>query len=359
MLSAIPATVGAPAPAVFNVRAFGARGNGISNDEAAITRAADALAAHGSGTLLFPTGIYRDATPGTAVRFDGISNLTIRFLGGSTLLMDNLTAGLGTGDGILIQGHSSNDAVIGAHVKWKKVPAQRGFGFGIEFRGYPSDAQTIENAVVRNAIIKAAPQAGTIFMGCSDVTVQNFTAINTLADGLHFNACRRVTASNITGRNTGDDTLAFVTYAGATSGAGPFSEPALGEWSDSNSTATHVRSIDSHANGCRITGDLNVSISNLNVVNAIGAGIEIDSTIANGSTYSWTSGASRGFAVNGVTVRGCKHAVLVNVGNGSRASDPAFWQFDGSVKNVVARRTRSVAVSVSPSALGVVVSAIK
>ncbi len=344
-----------PTPVIFNVKSYGATGNGVTNDEAAITAAAKALSAHGSGTLLFPAGTYRDATPGSAVRFDGISNLTVEFDGGATLLMDNLKSGSGTGNGILIQGHASNDSVIGAHIKWKTLPSVRSFGFGIEFKGYPSDAKTIENASVENVTIEGAPQAGTIFMGCSDVNVENYTAMNTLADGLHFNACRHVTADHITGVNTGDDTLAFVTYYGPTTATAPYSEPSLGEWSDSNSTATNITSTNSHANGCRISGVLNVSVSNLTVINAIGSGVEIGSSIANGTTFSWTIGGSKGVTVDGLNVTGCYHAVLLEVSDAAGNTDPTFWAFGGTVSNVVAQGTRSTPVTITPGATGLVI----
>ncbi len=354
--SCSPATAVA---AVFDVRAFGAVGDGVADDGSAIQSAAKALSANRSGTLLFPAGIYRHATPGTAARFDNVSNLTVQFDAGAMLLMDNLRDGLGTGNGILIQGRARNIAVLNAHVKWKTFPSQRGFGFGIELRGYPSESQQIGDVVVRNVTVEGAPQAGAVFMGCSDVSVGNFTAVNTLADGLHFNACRRVRADDITGINTGDDTLAFVTYYGPTTGKGPFSEPSLGAWSNSDSIAANIRSTNSRSNGCRIAGSLNVSVSNLIVTNAIGSAIEISSSVSNGSSYKQTIAASRGVAVDGMTVEGCKHAVLVHVGNADGNSDPAFWHFDGYAKNVVARNTRSKQICITAGAVGLFVAPTK
>jgi len=43
---------------VFNVKTYGATGNGVTDDTAAINAAITALAASGGGTLYFPTGIY-------------------------------------------------------------------------------------------------------------------------------------------------------------------------------------------------------------------------------------------------------------------------------------------------------------
>lgn len=229
----------------------------------------------------------------------------------------------------------------------------------MEFRGYPSDDKTIEKIVLKDILVEGAAQAGTVFMGCSNISVKNYTVKNTLADGIHFNACRHIHAEDITGVNTGDDTLAIVTYTGPTVGKGPFAIPKLGEWCDNDTKATNISSTDSHSNGCRITGDMDVTVSNLTVVNATGAGIEIDSTVANGTTYKYTSCSSRGVAVDGVNVTGCKHAVLVHVGNPADMTDPAYWHFDGYVKHVVAHGTRSKAISITAGASGLAVDPIK
>ena len=47
---------GAAAPATFNVRQFGATGDGRTVDTPAVNRAIDAVAAAGGGMLIFPAG---------------------------------------------------------------------------------------------------------------------------------------------------------------------------------------------------------------------------------------------------------------------------------------------------------------
>ena len=51
----------AAAPYVADVTAFGAKGDGVTRDTAAIAAAVAAVAAHGGGVLLFPTGTYLTA----------------------------------------------------------------------------------------------------------------------------------------------------------------------------------------------------------------------------------------------------------------------------------------------------------
>ena len=61
----VGAAIGLPTPASaapladFNVRDYGATGNGSSNDTPAIQRAIDAASAAGGGTVLFPSGTYQ------------------------------------------------------------------------------------------------------------------------------------------------------------------------------------------------------------------------------------------------------------------------------------------------------------
>ena len=93
-------------PQRFDVRAFGAVGDGIADDQPALIRAANAVAQNHGGVLYFPLGVYRCARqPGAqnGIEFLGISNVTILFDPGAVLLMDNLDPKTGAGD----RGHQS------------------------------------------------------------------------------------------------------------------------------------------------------------------------------------------------------------------------------------------------------------
>ena len=64
---------------VFDVKAFGAKGDGKTPDRAAINKAIEAASAAGGGTVYFPAGTY--VTGSIRLR----SNLTLQFEPGSTL----------------------------------------------------------------------------------------------------------------------------------------------------------------------------------------------------------------------------------------------------------------------------------
>ena len=79
LLTAAPAAL-AQAPAVFNVKDYGAVGNGVTLDRESINKAIGACAKAGGGTVYFPAGTYLTGT----VRLE--SNVTLWIASGATLL---------------------------------------------------------------------------------------------------------------------------------------------------------------------------------------------------------------------------------------------------------------------------------
>src|SRR5947207_5332154 len=65
----LPPTLAAGTVTVFNVKDYGATGNGTTDDGVAITSAANAMVAAGGGTLYFPPGTYKIYSTGTTYRY--------------------------------------------------------------------------------------------------------------------------------------------------------------------------------------------------------------------------------------------------------------------------------------------------
>lgn len=78
-----------PAPLAYDVRAYGAAGDGQRFDTEAINRAIEAAAAAGGGTVTFPAGIY----PSFSIRLK--SHITLHLDPGATLLAATPVAGQG------------------------------------------------------------------------------------------------------------------------------------------------------------------------------------------------------------------------------------------------------------------------
>ncbi|MHA0286131.1 glycosyl hydrolase family 28-related protein [Mycobacterium sp. C3-094] len=329
-----------------NVKDYGAVGDGVTDDSAAL-KAAEAAMTSGS-TLYFPEGNYRFAQQNpaghAAILLKGLSDVTVEFAPGARLLMDNLDAsGHGTSHGIRIEGAAANITLLNPDIEWVTRPSARSFGDGISVLGWPSDSPppsgwsgstgTVQNVSVINGRVENAPQAGAVFMGCSDVTVTDFTAVGTLADGLHFNANRRVTVDGLTATNTGDDGLAFVTYYDPTQPwtygptDGPFNQAGLGEWNNGGSVATHITVTGGRANGFRVQGGYDITISDVTVTDKE-FGFHVNSAIASGPG-DWTSIASQNIDISDVTISGAQTGIVLATNNIDGTEDSKWWDFSG------------------------------
>lgn len=351
-----------------NVRDYGAVGDGVTDDSAALKAAEAALTS--GGTLYLPEGNYRFAQQNpngnAAILLKGLSDVTVEFAPGARLLMDNLDAnGHGTSHGIRVEGAAANVTLLNPDIVWVTRPSARSFGDGISVLGWPSDSPpssgwsgstgTVQNVSVVNGRVENAPQAGAVFMGCSDVTVTDFTALGTLADGLHFNANRHVTVDGLTATDTGDDGLAFVTYYdpsqpwtyGPTDG--PFNQAGLGEWNNGGSVASHITVTGGRANGFRVQGGYDITISDVTVTDKE-FGFQVNSAIATGPG-DWTSIASRNIDISGVTISGAQTGVVLATNNIDGTEDSKWWDFSGvTISDVTIRGSKNWSLAVETPA---------
>lgn len=336
---------------IINVQSYGATGDGVTDDSAAIQDAVADLA--DNTAIYFPPGIYRfaDTTPagGGAVVVNGLDNVSVLFDPGAELLMDNLSSGDGTGPAVFVKGAASNIWVENARVRWASTP-NRSNGDGFRFVGYPSDSAPpggwagstgkLQNLHLINCTAVNTPQTGAVFMGCSDIRVVNFRAESTKADALHFNACRRVNVLGHTAVSPGDDGLAFVTYYHASTiwqdaNNGPFNQPSLGAWNNTDSQAFGFVGYGGSTNGIRVAGALNVTFGSISLAHfASDSGIKIDAAIANGSSILWTYLASVGIVISNAKLTACNQGVQVITQNITSASNSMYWLFGVMFSNV-------------------------
>jgi hypothetical protein len=324
---------------------YGALGDDV-DDSAAIEAAVAALTA--GDTLYFPPGKYRYTTVspanGAAIYLNAVSNVTIWFAPGAELLMDNLSGGEGTSHGIFIKGACENVRLVNVRVRWRTAPSTRSTGDGFHVLGYPKESGvtagwtgstgTCADVALINCEAIDCPQTGAIFMGCDRPRVSNFFVKDCLADGIHFNACRAPRMTGLTAENTGDDGLAFVTYYGATDAPtsdiytgqnGPFSQLTLNEWCNGTAQASGITVREGSANGVRIAGMYQGSLSGVSVTGK-SSGIIADSGEAGGS-FDWTYLASRGCSVTGAAIDDCSTGLFVRVYNSDSADDEKFWRY--------------------------------
>ena len=333
-----------------NVKDAGAAGNGTTDDSRAIRKAVASINKNKSGKLFFPKGAYLFKSNGTAMLFKGVSNVSVKFDKDAVLLIDNLKAGgRGNGHGILFKDPGKNITLENITLQWKVKPKYRSNGDGIRFDGYPSPEKTISNIIMSNCRVINAPQTGAIFHGCSDVTVKNFRPEHTKADGLHFNACRKVKIDGVTGLDTGDDTLALVTYYHPTKiGAyresnPPFNQLSLGEWNNTGSTAMNISSSGGRANGIRVAGGKDITISNVSVKSKGFSGIQIDAAkkTTTNRAVGWSYLASKNIRINNVKVLDCPVGFIVRTLNILPDEPDHLWRHSVAVTNLDIKNCRN------------------
>jgi len=99
--------LGAADPNIFNVRDFGAVGDGSTDDSSAVSSAFDALATNGSGCVYFPTGRYLIKSTVTVANADHIGPFSVRGVGPSSVLL------WPTDEDLLVFDTSSKDTQVG------------------------------------------------------------------------------------------------------------------------------------------------------------------------------------------------------------------------------------------------------
>lgn len=351
-------------PPSINVRDYGARGDGKTDDSAAIQAAATALQA--GDTLYFPNGKYRFAEqyPGgeAAIAITGISNVTVKFDSDAELVMDNIDEeeATGTSHGVLIRGPSSRIELHNVKIRWvSRAPRSLGDGIRIvgcptglssALRGWVGPPAPVSNVRLSNCEVRSSPQAGVIFVGASDIEVTNLQTHDTAADGLHFNACRRASVSRHSATGNGDDGLALVTeYSDAPTfsrEAQTFAFPGLTDWSNADFEIADVRVSGGRANGVRLSGANRVSLRRVDVRDKrSGVGVMIDSTAQITSESEWLNVASRDVRLEGITVADCEMGVQL-LGRPDLKGDNRFTAFDVSVNDVNIRNCTNWAVRV-------------
>ncbi|MDT5214314.1 MAG: hypothetical protein QOK18_2553 [Mycobacterium sp.] len=332
----------------IDVRDFGARGDGVTDDSQAIQDAVAAL--RSNGKLHFPRGTYRFAQRrplgAAAIVIAGVSDVDIEFEPGAELLMDNLdpTSHTGTSHGLLVRGPASRISLRNVNIRWA-AGAKRSLGDGIRVVGCPASGAVtpsgwsgprapVTGITLSDCVVRASPQAGAIMLGVSDITVTGLRVADTGADGLHFNACRRARIDDYGAVNTGDDGLALVTYFARRfsfdSAAHTFSFPALNDWSNADFAIGDVSVVGGRANGVRIAGANRVTVGGLRVVGVrSGSAVMLDSAEP-GTDVGWNYVASRAVRVDDVSATSCDTGIHLLARPGG-PGDQRFTDFDVQV----------------------------
>jgi hypothetical protein len=179
-----------------SVTSFGAVGDGVSDDTAAIQRALDSLPE--GGTLAFPAGSTFRHTAVLTVGRPGV-----RLTGGGTLLAtsEQASAVLLRNNNIRVDNLTLRMASTSRRwVEYEKMKLRLGPYSGIR---------------VTDVLIDGSAAAGVYIGGARNFSLSRVTVRNTRADAVHITEGASLgTVSDVVVRNSGDDGIAIVSYAG-------------------------------------------------------------------------------------------------------------------------------------------------
>ncbi len=210
----------------YDVRAFGAKGDGRTIDTPAINQAIDAAANAGGGTVVFPAGTY------LCYSIHLKSHVSLFLADGSTILAADTPAdgssafdlaepnkqwekyqdyGHGHWHNSLIWGETLNNlSIYGPGLIWGKG-LSRGEAWGpvAENPGVANKAIALKNChnvLLRDFSILHGGHFAILATGVDNLTIDNLT-IDTQRDGIDVDCCRNVRISNCSVNSPWDDAI--------------------------------------------------------------------------------------------------------------------------------------------------------
>jgi parallel beta-helix repeat protein len=278
----------------FDVRAFGAVGDGSANDTAAINAAITAAATLG-GTVFFPAGTYKtdQLAPPSGTIFDGVGTID---------LIDDGTAASQT---IYLNG-VTNVCIRNLTIKQSNATGRTGV-YGL----IRADGATVVR--IEGVTLDKSSPTGIHLINCQDVLVQSCRLTNQYADGI--NVTRASKRIRILGNHIsapGDDAIGIVSYLDAPTNYAACEDIVI--------KGNHVNG--GSGRGIAIVGGRQVVVTANSVRGTNGSGINVsydpsltryprDIVIASNELYD-VGKQSSGIDNSGLYLVGCRHVSAAN-----------------------------------------------
>jgi hypothetical protein len=306
----------------FNVRDFGATGDGRTNDTVAINKTIDQSNGSGGGDVIFPAGTY------LAASIHLKSN--VRFL----LDQDAVITGAKSGydapepngfeqyqdfghshfhDALMWGDNIENFAIVGGRVNGGHIveadPDNRDIGDKL------ISIKNSRNLLFQNITHETGGHFVYLLNDCENITMANVT-VKKSRDGVNFVGCRNVQLHDCRFTGCGDDTVALK------------SDWALGRRARSENIYVWDSYFESACNalqfGSETAGDFrNINFWNIGIGRAGKAGIGI--TSADG-------GVIDGVNYRDITIKGAACPIFIRLNNRLRSGDPD--KKTGAIKNI-------------------------
>jgi hypothetical protein len=240
--------------AVYNVKSFGAKGDGSADDTAAFVAAFAALGS-GKGTIFVPAGDYVLNNATGPIIFNNF-NGELYFAGGARIVMTtNSKQGIRFTNG--------SGAKLTNITMTYQTP-------GTTIGGEAFIISSTTDMTVSNFHLENAPSSGLIFLQSIRPKAVNVTILHTLGDGLDFFNDQDGQVTNLTTFDTRDDGLAFVNFSS-------------GYYNYTGGNATNVTIASTTGRGIAIMGQSNVTVSDFSVSTTSDPGVLIAQDTAFGT----------------------------------------------------------------------------
>ncbi len=183
----------------FDVKDFGARGDGIAKDTAALQKAIDAAGGAGGGVVWVPAGRYLSGT----VRLK--SNVTLHLAPGSVILASPDNADFDPYETLPFESVSDKEttyfhyALVRAEgVHDIAITGEGAIDGNRTKRGGPKTVaiKLCERVTIRGVTVRNAPNYAISLWGTDYVTIDGVTILNGYADGIDPDSCRHVRIAN-------------------------------------------------------------------------------------------------------------------------------------------------------------------
>lgn len=230
-----PGTTGKVA---FNVRDYGATGDGVTLDSPAINKAIEACAAAGGGTVWIPAGTYLSGSIRLTNKLNLVIDAGATILaapaemnaydfteewkgqayqdGGHTYFQNSLIWGVGltnvsiTGRGLIYgKGLTRSSALFDKMNKfnvWDKPDAPRTNLPPVRLGNKAIGLKLCRDVLLRDFTIYKGGHFGVLATGCDQLTIDNVT-MDTERDGIDVDCCRNTTISNCRINSPADDAI--------------------------------------------------------------------------------------------------------------------------------------------------------
>lgn len=310
---------------MYNIRDYGAAGDGVSLDSAAIQKAVDACAENGGGTVFIPAGRYLCGT------IHMRSHIHVLFEKGAVLLgskdlndFDPFEENPSNCEYQDISHSYFHRSLF--HAEFVEDIAITGLGeidmqsvwdeVNEWFRGAKIIAfKECNNVVIRDLTMKNATDLAVYVAGCEYVTVSGLHIIAHI-DGVSPDCCKNVTISDCIIDSADDAIVAKCSYT-------------LGRFKDMENLTVSNCVMRSNAAALKFGTETNSAFRNITVT-----GCTIYDTQLNGIALLTADGAvMEGVSISNITMRNVGNPILIQILNRGRGPKPEADKV-GEIKNV-------------------------